>query len=266
MPKLLKAQFYRLWRMKSFYVCLAVAAAFSVLSVVIVQAEMNMYKSMASTEPALQKTADSLSLITKEGGVGRVTGCMEGILIPILIGILISLFICIDFSSGAIKNEHGFHRSEIYVSTLIVTSVLSVIMTLFYMLTSFAAGSIAWGVGTVNKDVILDILKVVGIQNLLIIGCTALFVMVAYLIRNSGGTIAVNLGSQVVVSLILTLISPLLEKHFLINQYWICDALGYVAKSNLPNDDIIRSLIVAGCYIVATTAIGLFTFQKRDIK
>ncbi len=266
MDKILRAQFYRLWRMKSFYVCVAVGAAFAVLGIIIMQAEMGMYKSMVTTQPQLQLTIDNISASIKEGGVGRLAACMGGNLIPILIGIVISLFICMDISSGAIKNAHGFRRSEFYFATLIVTCVLSVIMTLIYMLSSFVAGSIAWGTGTINKDVILNILKLVGIQNLLIVGCASLFVMVAFLIRNSGGTIAVNLGSLIIVSLILTLISPLFEKDFLIDQYWIGDAISFVAKLNITNDDIIRSLIVAGCYIVIPTVIGLFTFQKRDIK
>jgi len=267
MPKLLRADFYRLWKTKSYYICIAVAAAIAIFGAVMTQVSINMMKAAAKTEPSMQQSVDALTATTKQGGIGYLGTCMNGNFIPLLIAIVVSLFVCMYFSSGAIKNAHGFSRSEIYGSTLIVCSVSALIMMVAYMLFSFAAASVLWGVGKVDTDIVLGLLKMIGTESLLMIGCVSLFVMVAMLIRNSGGTIAINIGSFIVVPILLGIINGLLLKSdVVLSKYWIANAGNFVAQLNPANDDIIRSLIIAGCYIVASTAIGLFTFQKRDIK
>jgi ABC-2 type transport system permease protein len=267
MSKLLHADFYRLWKTKSYYICLAVAAAIAIFGAVMTQVSINIMKAATKTEPSMQQGVDKLVENTKTGGFGYLGTCMGDNTIPLLVAIVVSLFVCMYFSSGAIKNAHGFHRSEIYGSVLITSAVSALIMMVVYMLFSFAAASVLWGVGKVDTDIVLGLLKMIGTVSLLLIGCVSLFVMVAMLIRNSGGTIAINIGSFIVVPLLLGIINNLLIKSdVVLVKYWIVNAGAYVAQLKPINDDIIRSLIVAGCYIVVTTAIGLFTFQKRDIK
>lgn len=267
MANLLRADFYRLWKTKSYYVCAAVAAALAIFGAVMTQVSINIMKAAVKTEPELQQSVDKMVENTKIGGIGYMSTCMSDNLVPLLIAIVVSLFVCLYFSSGAIKNTHGFGRSEIYGSIFITCSVSALIMMAVYMLFSFAAASVLWGVGKVDTSTVLDFLKILGTVSLLMIGCVSLFLMVAVLIRSNGGTIAINIGSFIVIPLLLNIINSLLIKSdVILPKYWIVNAGAYVAQLKPVNDDIIRSLIVAGCYIVATTAIGLFTFQKRDIK
>lgn len=271
MFKMMHADFYRLWRTKSFFICTAVAAVIAILRVVIIQSSYNILKGVPSTQAGVKESMDLYSQMMKAGGIGQLATCMSGNLIPLLIAIVVSLFVCIEFTSGAIKNAHGFNRSEIYFSTLLTAAVSGLIMMLVYMLLSFSVGSIAWGVGTTDADTAVTLLKIIGIQALLILACTSLFVMVAMLMRNGGGTIAINLGSFIVVPLILGIIDALFnnaahEKVVNLSQYWVANSGSLAATLRLKNDDIITCLIVAGCYIVIPSAIGAFTFEKRDIK
>lgn len=267
MSRLLRADFYRLWKTKSYYVCLAVAAAIAIFGAVMTQVSINVMKAAAKTEPSMQQSIDKLVENTKTGGLGYLGTSMSDSTIPLLIAIVVSLFVCMYFSSGAIKNAHGFRRSEIYSSVLITSAVSALILMVVYMLFAFVAATVLWGVGKADTDIILGLLKMIGTVSLLLIGCVSLFVMVATLLRNSGGTIAINLGSFIVVPILLNVINNLLIKSdIVLVKYWIVSASGYVAQLKPLNDDIIRSLIVAGCYIVVSCAVGYFAFEKRDIK
>lgn len=264
MLKLIRANFYRLWRMKSFYICTAVVAGLTILGVIITQVQYNAYNS--STEPTLKIMAENEHSIMKAGGVGYLGTCMGDITVLMMLAIIVSIFICVDFNTGAIKNTHGFSRNEIYFSTLITSAAASLIMMLAYMLISFVSASIAWGVGKVDSHIIASLFKMIGMESLLIIGIAALFVMVAMVMRNSGGTIAVNMSSLIAVPIILSLVNRLFSSDVVLTKYWLGTSIMNMATLKPANDDIIRCLIVAGCYIVISTLIGVVTFQKRDIK
>lgn len=267
----MNADFYRLWRTKSFYICTAVSAVMAIFNVIIIQAARSILNSTKSTDVSVKASQTAFDEITRSGGIGRLVECMSGNLIPLLIAIVISLFVCIEFSSGAIKNAHGFNRSEIYFSTLLTAAISALIMTLVYMLASFAAGSIAWGIGQTDSNTVPTMLKVLGTEFLVVIACVSFFVMAAMIIRNSGGTIAVNLGSIIIIPLILQIIGILINivakySDIVLDKYWVVSAGTAIATLKPAGNDIITALIVAGCYIVITTLLGVYTFQKRDIK
>lgn len=91
-------------------------------------------------------------------------------LIGIVIAIFTSLFLGVEYSDGAIRNKIsiGHKRKNIYLSNLIITSIVSIFFYVLFILAVAAIGIPLFGVGTIPISVILKQLSVL------------LFVILAY--------------------------------------------------------------------------------------
>ncbi len=258
MGKLIKSDFYKILHTKYFYVCAVLSVLMSALLVHSYYMQVSQYGIYASL-----LNINSVSAIYQ--GISGFT---------LFSTIAISLFIPGDFSHGTIKNiiSSGVSRISIYFSKVIV----SVTMTIFYMLlsciTSFVMGSIIWEVGEYTRDVYIDLLQSLSFYLLANIALISLYIMVGFLIRKSGITIAINLGVPTVVSVVLVFADYAIANWLKIENFTCRDYLAstYISKalsfSSLTNNEITTGLIVCGSYILISALIGIITFKRRDIK
>ena len=130
-----------------------------------------------------------------------------------------------------------------------------------------------WGTGDLSgQNVILDILRMFGLFLLAQMALQSIFIMVGFIIRQTGGTVASNLAITIVVpGVIISFIdfacsAWLKIENFSAAKYWISDYLNNFLSLNINQEVINRGLIVCICYIIISTAIGIYTFYKRDIK
>ena len=101
----------------------------------------------------------------------------------------------------------------------------------------------------------------------------SVYIMIGFLVRNSGIAIAVNLGTYyIVMPLLIKFVNVAVATWFKISEFNLSDYLAstYIAKvlnfSELVDKEITTGLIVCGSYILLSTVIGLVTFKRRDIK
>ena len=224
MSGLLKSDFYKLSKMKSFPICLLIVVALTVGSVFIQD-----YSAQFLGEGIVYNGSNQL-LSTFAGDC------------KIFIAIVVSIFAASEFGFGTIKNtaSRGFSRISIYFSKLIVSCFIALMIQLVYSI-------------------------------LLTFAYTAVFVMVAMLIRQSGGAIAINLCiTMQFIYLFVSLAQMALHEFFnlevALSDYLLSTNAAYLVNGQVTNEMMTRSLAVGIIYFIAFTVLGLWSFQKRDIK
>jgi ABC-type transport system involved in multi-copper enzyme maturation permease subunit len=130
-----------------------------------------------------------------------------------------------------------------------------------------------WGTGDFSgQNVILDIFRMFGLFLLAQVALQSIFVMVGFITRQTGGAVATNLAITIAVpTIIVKFIDFACSSWFKIqdfsaSEYWVSDYLDNFQSLSVKQDVINKGLIVCVCYIAAATAIGIYTFYKRDIK
>ena len=115
--------------------------------------------------------------------------------IQLFLAILVSIFVCIEFSCGAIKNiaSRGFSRTKIYTGKYLVCIIGGTLLAIITLLCFFLGGTVLWGVGELGVDFTSNLLTFLGVQFLLNAALTGLMVLVSMIVRNTGATIAINI-------------------------------------------------------------------------
>ena len=258
MGKLIKADFYKILHTKYFYICAVLSALMAVLSVytynITVLENYGIYASFLNL--------NSSKVI------------LEGLEFGTFLTIVISLFIPSDFSYGTIKNTiaSGANRISIYFSKMTVSLTMLVIYAFICCAASFVTGSIIWEVGEYTREIYIDLLQSISFYLFAYLALVSFYIMVGFLVRRSGITIAINIGITLVGLVLFKFINYALATWLKIENFTCFDYLPstYVSKalnfSTLTSQEINTGLIVCGAWILVTTIIGIITFKCTDIK
>lgn len=191
----------------------------------------------------------------------------------IFIAIVVSIFAASEFGFGTIKNvaSRGFSRVGIYFSKLIGACVIALVIQLVYSVAYTGTATIMWGFGDVSASFWPETLKIIGLEILLTLAYTSVFVMVSMLIRQSGAAIAINLCiTMQFIYLFVQLAQAGLHKLFnvevALSDYLLSTNAASLVNGDVTSEMMTRSLLVGIIYFVVFTLLGLWSFQKRDIK
>ena len=182
-----------------------------------------------------------------------------------LIGIFAVMFAVSDFSYGTIKNiaSKGYRREDIYASKFLTALGFAIFNLLLTFITSFITAQIMINTkisGFFNYD--KEFFPSLSKYCLQLVAYLSIAILLAMLIRSLGASLAIFLafvfleGSAV--QLIDKLIHDVFNSDFSVAPYFINGAF-----SN--PDQTVQGVIVLAVYIVVATAVGLYTFRKRDI-
>lgn len=257
MSNLLKYDFYKLIRSKSFYICAVISLLISGLSVYLCawgynQTGYNMFKPYDS-----------------------IMGISDGLASPVLLMIIaVVIFIPSDFSFGTIKNMiySGASRVNIYLSKLVVSCAIILSYMLVNMICCGIVGTFMGEVGEYTRDTYLTMLKMFGYSFLVQLALISICVMIGFLIRKKSIVITIAILINTVG---VGIIAPIID--FCVNRIPSVEdfsSMKYFPGSyltvgmsidSMPKNDLITSLIVCGVYIVACSLIGILVFRKVDI-
>lgn len=281
MINLIKSDFYKILRTKSFYICGALAAIFAALGVIMMEISTKMQYSMYGLE--------DMYVSPYTGMYSLVTGLSNATL---FITIIVSMFIPSEFKFGTIKNiaSRGVSRTNIYLSKLVITVFVSVAYTLLCAVAAFTAGCFIAGVGEFSRATFLDILECLALFLFAEIALQSIFQMVGFLIRGTGWTTITNIGSMLLLPTMVfnyidlfvnACVAPWvasvswLNSWIKINNFASGDyfPLSYLQKFteidvlhlDFFKHDLITGLIVCAVYIVLATTIGILNFRRRDV-
>ena len=189
----------------------------------------------------------------------------------LLMSVLISLFVGSEFNNGTVKiiASRNYSRLKIYLSKLFVGILASVLFTLVFGLAATLTATALWGFGDVSGSYASQLLLKGALELLLGASYVSLFVMFSFLIRQSGGALALNICFLEFVSLFAILgemlVKKLTGKEIVISNY-LLDTNMNALLGDLHSDIVLRALIVGICFFAVSFFIGAASFQKRDIK
>lgn len=200
MFNLLRMDLYRLKRSKSVYVCLGFLLLMTFLTYWMVwlivtpqgrEAAIGMGFLEINADPPLQ--LDTLSMYRDAG--------MDGGAYSTILGIVIALFICMDFGSGFMKNIMSLHRERWkYIGSKIMTAG---ILNFFYIILQYGFSlllNLYFG-NFASATAFTDLLFYLSNAWLLNTAFAALVILICVLARNtaSGVLAAIALGSGMIV-------------------------------------------------------------------
>lgn len=281
MLNLIRSDMYKLKKAKSFWICVIISIALSVLMTIVIDLTYKMIddsQSQASvSDETMQENGMNISIgntpLTYDDLSGsRMLLTNFGSDASILIAIFISLFVSGEFTYGTIKNlaSKNCSRTQIYLSKLMISIGSAIFLTLLSVAISTLAGTALWGFGEVSSSGAKSLVIGSLIELLLITAFASLFVMVSMVVRQNGVAIAANFCILQFVSLLVMLgemaIKKIFDKTVTLSNYLISTNMNQVATQELTQKLITRSILVAISFIAVTTAIGIISFNKRDIK
>lgn len=277
---LIKSDLYKIFRMKSFYICGILAGLISGLFIFVFDLSEKMRYEMYGI-------ADMY--VSPYTGIYSFTLGISFAILFVLI--LTSMFIQSEFKFGTIKNmaAAGFSKSAIYFSKYISMIFITVVYTLVCGAASFAAGCFLAGAGEFNRAVFLDLLEVFGLFLLAQIALQSIFTMISFFIRSTGWTIVANLLVYLilpnafeyidllvnnwlasVISSVEWLSSWIKIDNFSISKYWPLRYTGEFTNLDYLHMEFFGEILTTGiivcvAYIVLSTLLGVLVFKKRDI-
>ena len=262
---MLKAELYKLFTKKSFYICALILLFITGVTVWTTEARFCMMYGF-----------ESLDL--KQFGFSGWSAIKEGVstLILTVSSILTSILVCSEFSSGMVKNLsiRGKNKFVMYFSKLFACFLVPIIYTLLGVLISYSIGAFLWSPGEWKVEYIDSILIPLGFFILVQLVFQSIFVMVGYVFESSGWSTAVNLGIafSLVPSLIISGIDFVLKNWFglkdiKVAKYWI-GSFSDIFESKWPFGDEVMSVLpwLILVYLIVPAIVGSVVFSKREVK
>lgn len=251
MKNLLSSDFYKLRRLKSFWVCLIINAGLALANVLLIQ-----YSNGGAPDGM--------------GALDYFPRCFSTST-PLLACISVSIFAAGEFGYGTMKNiaSHGFRRGAIFFSKTLVGWLISLVYMVGYFLFAFFPALIFWGLGTASGTFVTDALLITALQILLTFAFSTLFTAVAFLLRQSGGSMALSFCimqfSLLGASLLQLFLQEVLHIENRLPDYLISSCMNALYNP-LTQELIQRCLLVGFGFLILFLLCGLLSFRKRDIK
>lgn len=264
MKQLLSADFYKLRKSKSPFVCAIVTLGLAVLYIV----SLNLISKMSIVQDGVQVEG------TFTGDLSFVTMFQQGFTSDSLlfIAIVISIFIGSEFAHGTIKNiaSKSFSRTKLFLSKWIVSIATSIVYLLLYAVVFSVLAIILWGFGNPGAGFWSDFLLLTGCRILLNAAVCSIFVTLTMIIRQSGGAIAINICltqfTALVVRLIQMGLNYLFKTEWNITQYLPTSIISELSTNPIEGGILLKGVIVSIVFIALSLAIGILCFRKTDIK
>lgn len=260
MSNLLRSDFYRLFRSKSFYVCTVVAMGLIALNIFLLD---------WASRVAGEGVNLDVSTLYKDGISYGLTAFSNGN-VQMILGIIIAIFVTAEFSHGTMKNvvSKGFPKLQIYLTKLISMTVASYIIIIATFVVGTISAIIVTGtLGDLNGEYISKIVKTIGIELLLNTALTALILLVSMVVRNLGAAIAINIiGIMSFGPLIFSILEYVVKGKIKFTEYSLLNNIAFYANNTAKGSDYLRSLIVGLIFLAVSTVLGIYAFKKSDVK
>lgn len=251
MNNLLKLEFTRLKRQKSFYVCTIIMVALLFLSLLTTNALMN-----ASPELAAEFTGS---------GIESLVSGMNNSSFTLIASIFAVLFVCEDYDQQIVKNIYarGYSRKNVYLSKMISVLAATSVMFIVIELAALALGTAFFGLGEFGN---FKFLAVVGTQYVVAMANIALAFATASIFRKNGGSIAVIILVPMLVGVVCGLADSLLKiEEFTLTSLWLSNFMTDVSTLAVSTQRMLVCLVGSLIYIPVFVIAGLYFNKKIEL-
>ena len=265
MVRLMRADFYRIFRGKAIYVTF-------VLMIIYLLLQVNAHNT--GTNVGIHFTVeDGIENIASATLTGVVAAQMILHSINELVFFLLPLMIAVAmaaFSSGAVKNElsTGLSRPLFCLSKWLTSAILCTAFMLVYVLGAVAIGIASGGVGDLSHGVLSTILSAFGMQLLFVLAFNSLGIFLCLVTRKSAVVTAVFVAFAMAPPMLAALLHgvfPTFVEEYIYYDLWIQFTL-FAQMANRSAVDIARGLAVGLGYAALLLAAGIALFKRAEIK
>lgn len=269
MSKLIKANFYRLFREKSLIVSLIVIFSMALLSTLSIKVVNDVFSKIDD----LKEFASALSLDGKTIFLNSLSVTNNfGLLCPVFVAI----YVCKDYQYGTIRNQiiSGHSRTEIYLSSLIVSVIYGAFLFFLNSIVNLIIGSIFGGFdSSTNGFDFLFVIKSLSLSLLIMIVMITFTHFLCLLTKN----LALSIIFCIVSSFVLSIFSVVVGFQDIIptwlmyiisiiptvqNSLIIGNALNDTSLSFLP----LLIIFTEALYIVLISYFGIKIYKRSEIK
>ena len=265
MGKLLQLEFRRLFRAKSFYICLAISLVLVLITTGTTKLLLTLASKMVEEDPEFGEAQAAITLagIASPTALSMLKQVASSSLTTVL-AVFIPLFVTEDYTSDTIKNIYskGYSRDEIFCSKFISAFTAGLIMIVANALFSFAMGAAFFGkIGTMGKNYVPSLIALL----LLLICHVAISFSISISLRKTGGAIALAIIAPMVIGLLFLLVDavPAFDKWDL-SQYWLDSRISAMAQDQVAGKDLLSAFLVGGIVFLIAGGVGFFVNRKRE--
>ena len=266
MNLLLKFEFRKLFRQKSFYICGAIMLGLILLSAITMNLMNEISQSLIEVTDEVTVTSDLYSGLS---GLYMLSTALSNSNFTIVFVVFISLFVCSDYSNGTLKNviARGYGRIPIYASKYLVSLVAATIYTIFCWVIGFLSGTAFWGVGSLPaNETTMNFVIILLVQLLSVYAYTSMFFLISALLKKTGGSIAVGIIAPLVIAMIISLLDVLTNKKtFSFSDYWLDNCFINISAISVPSDIMLRCFVCFLIYTVIFAVAGHLISSRNEV-
>lgn len=282
MLNLLRMDFYRLWRSRSFVVMIFVSISIALFTIFVAYYDIQQMKEPKSTiiigsekEEENHGVNIGMQVDTEEMFTGDemdftrlINFTLAGRILAILCVVFPAIFVYGEQKNGFIKNIAGQlpNRGMLVLSKMLVLAVQTLIIFVVFTLAGAIMAKILWKENLLLNS-IGDFAKIMGLHYLLHWAFAIVVASLTIILRGTGFSITYGiLTTNGVMAILYGFIDKVINnKNFDISLYTLEDAIARVSET-LSGGDLQRVLLVGISFIVAFTALAMMVIQKRDVR
>ena len=249
MKKLLKLEFTKLRKQKSFYIC-------TLLAVVFILLESTLAFVMTNDEPWLRE--DMSGIQTMLTGIGSS-------FYVLLSSVFVVLFFCEDHTQQTIKNilAKGYTKEQVFAAKVISASAATTIMFVITELAALGIGTCFFGLGAVEN---LDFLAVIGTQYITNLANGLMCIVLCAMFRKTAASIVAMLFIPDLVEMALSLVDTILQNtKILISDFWFTSILNDACMERAVSGRMYECLWGSLAYIAIFLLVGTYCYRKQEL-
>lgn len=251
MGNLLRLEFTRLKKQKSFYICTIIMIALIFLSIL--------------TANALTNASPEIAAEFKGSGIESLIGGMNNSSFTLIASIFAILFVCEDFDQQTVKNIYarGYSRKSVYLSKMISVFVSTTVMFIIVEITALAFGTVYFGFGEPGN---FKFLAVLGTQYIVTMANIALAFAIASVLRKNGSSISGIILVPMLVGVVCGLADSFLKiEDFTLTSLWLSNFMTDVSTLAVSAERMLVCLVGSMIYIPIFLIAGLHFNKKVEI-
>ncbi|MDE7310974.1 MAG: ABC transporter permease [Eubacterium sp.] len=277
MLQLLNAEFYKLRKSKSFFICTILTVVFVFIMYGAFLLADNIQKGkvengtggviVSINQEELQAT--SASIWDTIHIMDILQEIFSGDVMAMIIGTFISIFVISEFMSGMLKNVvgKGSSRASIYLSKLFAAMFAAVLMAAVGIIATLICGRIFIGASAFAGDFWKNLMIYTALQLVMTTTVASIFVLIGELFRNLAAGISIGIGVAVFPTLLLNFIDmKFADSSILPSQLWPFTRMFGCPFEGFTVSYAAETLLVAAFWLVLTAGLGIWHFSRTDIK
>lgn len=251
MNNLLKLEFRKLRKQKSFYICTVIMIALLFFSAVTTK-----MLNEANTNFSAQNSISDIA-----SAVSAVSNCS----FLLIAGIFTALFVCDDYEQQTIKNfySRGYTKMQVYFSKFISVWIACSIMFVLVVLSGFLFGKIYFSAEKINGT---DFIAVLLTQYITCMANISLFSALSFILRKNGSSIAAVIVAPMLVNMVLGMTDSFLKlKDTSLTNLWVSSFINDLSALTVEHSRLMVCFMASVVYIIVFMTMGSFLHKKIEL-